>query len=284
MCDVERFKRWHRQADGLHTLLPLPTMLLVASLLVAGLAIQAVRAQATIYRVSQYGPQDTDLIFKETTSFSVAGVGPSGVTTYIEEVVESYEAIVDVISATTHTFVILDSPTTLPDFVFVESSGGFSASAILSTISYPEIVTDMSFDCTTGVDSKPTCTSSATLATISFPETFTDISFDCTTGVDSKPTCTSSTILDTVSTPAPEVIVCQFNADEEGNCTDLLPDFRGASDEVFSFSGSVVPIYTLAATASTPANTNHSGAGVHVARMWWNGMFAVLAVLVNLLL
>ncbi|KAJ7711894.1 hypothetical protein B0H16DRAFT_1627252 [Mycena metata] len=258
-------------------------MLLVASLLVARLAIQAVRAQATIYGISEYGPQDTNFIVKETASFSVAGVGPSGVTTYIEEVVESYEAFVDVFSATTHTFVFLDSPKTF-DFVFVESSGGFSESAILSTISFPETVTDMSFDCTTGVDSKPTCTSSATLTTISFPETFTDISFDCTTGVDSKPTCTSSTMLDTVSTPAPEVIVCQFNADEEGNCTDFLPDLRGASDNVFSFSGSVVPIYTLAATASTPANTNHSGAGVQVARMWWNGMFAVLVVLVNLLL
>ncbi|KAJ7711886.1 hypothetical protein B0H16DRAFT_1627223 [Mycena metata] len=218
-------------------------MLLVASLL-------AVRAQATIYGISDYGPQDADFIVKETASFSVAGVGPSGVTTYIEEVVESYEAFVDVFSATTHTFVFLDSPKTF-DFVFVESSGGFSESAILSTISFPETVTDISFGCATGVDSKPTCTSSATLVPL--------------------------------STQGPEVLVCQFNADEEGNCTDLLPEPAG-SDHTFSFSGSRVPIYTLAATASTPANTNQSGAGVHVARMWWNGMFAVLVVLVNLLL
>jgi hypothetical protein len=116
-----------------------------------------------------------------------------------------------------------------------------------------------------------------------FPETVTDFSFGCATGVDSKPTCTSSATLDTISTHAPEVLVCQFNADEEGNCTDLFPE-PGGSDNTFSFSDSVVPIYTLAATASTPANTNQSGAVVHVVRMWWNGMFAVLVVLVNLFL
>ncbi|KAJ7882551.1 hypothetical protein B0H14DRAFT_2703072, partial [Mycena olivaceomarginata] len=143
----------------------MPTMLLVASLLVAGLTIQAVRTQATMYGVS-YGPQDTDFIIEETVSFSVAGVGPSGVMTYIEEFVESYKAFVDAISATTHTFVFLDSPKTF-DWVFVESSGGFSEFAILSTILFPETVTDFSFGCATGVDSKPTCTSSATLDTIS---------------------------------------------------------------------------------------------------------------------
>ncbi|KAJ7046037.1 hypothetical protein C8F04DRAFT_1387713 [Mycena alexandri] len=228
----------------------MPTMLLVASLLVAGLATQAVRAQATIYGISEYGPQDTDIIIKETTSFSVAGVGPGGVTTYIKEVVESYEAVVDAISATTTTFVFLDSPKTF-DAVFVESSGGYSESLILSTIS--------------------------------LPETVTNIGFGCNTGVDSKPTCTSFTALQTISTQAPEIIVCQFNADEEGNCTDLLPEPAG-SDHTFSFSGSMVPIYTLAATASTPANTNQSGAVFHVVQMWWNGMFAVLVVLVNLFL
>ncbi|KAJ7805885.1 hypothetical protein B0H14DRAFT_2877983 [Mycena olivaceomarginata] len=219
----------------------MPTMLLVASLLVAGLVIQAVRAQATIYGVSQYGPQETDIIIEKTASFSVAGVGPSGVTTYIEEVVESYEAFVYAMSATTHTFVALDSPKTF-DWVFVESSGGFSESAILSTISFPETVTDMSFGCSTGADLKPTCTSSA------FWILF--------------------------STQAPEVIA---------TATGLLPE-PGGSDNTFSFSGSVVPIYTLAATASTPANTNQSGAVAHVVRMWWSGVFAVLVVLVNLLL
>jgi hypothetical protein len=76
-------------------------------------------AQATIYGVSQYGPQDTNLIIKETASFSVAGVGPSGVTTYIEEVVESYEAEVFSIPATTNTFVFLDSPKTLDCKLFL---------------------------------------------------------------------------------------------------------------------------------------------------------------------
>ncbi|KAJ7753572.1 hypothetical protein B0H16DRAFT_1834825 [Mycena metata] len=229
----------------------MPTILLVAPLLVAGLtnAIQAVRAQATIYGFSEYGPHDTDLIIKETVSFSVAGVGPSGVTTYFEEAVETYAAFVDAISATTHTFVFPDSPQTF-NWVFVESSGGFSESAIFSTISFPETVTDFNFGCATGVDSKPTCTSSATL--------------------------------DTISTQASRVLVCQFNADEEGNCTDHVPESGGSSDNVFSFSGSVVPI-TQAATASTPANTNQSGAVVHVVRMWWNSMFAVLVVLVNFL-
>ncbi|KAJ6484666.1 hypothetical protein C8R45DRAFT_1214698 [Mycena sanguinolenta] len=224
----------------------MPTMLLIGSLLVAGLAIQAVRAQATIYAVSQYGPQDTELIVEKTVSFSVAGVGPSGVTTYIEEVVETYEAFVDAMSATTHTFVLLDSPQT-NDWVFVESSGGYSESAIFST-----------------------------------PETVTDLNFGCATGADSKPTCTSSAYLQTISTQAPVVNVCQFNADE-GNCTELLPDLGGDSDITFSLSGSVVPIYTLAATASAPANTNQSGAVVHVVRMWWSGLFAVFVILVNLL-
>ncbi|KAJ7716954.1 hypothetical protein B0H16DRAFT_1476438 [Mycena metata] len=207
----------------------MPTILLVAPLLVAGLtnAIQAVRAQATIYGFSEYGPHDTDLIIKETVSFSVAGVGPSGVTTYFEEAVETYAAFVDAISATTHTFVFPDSPQTF-NWVFVESSGGFSESAIFSTISFPETVTDFNFGC------------------------------------------------------GHRVLVCQFNADEEGNCTDHVPESGGSSDNVFSFSGSVVPI-TQAATASTPANTNQSGAVVHVVRMWWNSMFAVLVVLVNFL-
>ncbi|KAJ7190039.1 hypothetical protein GGX14DRAFT_580197 [Mycena pura] len=239
-------------------------MLLIGSLsLATGLAIQAgkpwitpliaqpdvaraqVRAQATIYGISQYGPQDTDVIFEETASFSVAGVGPSSVTTYIEEVVETYEAFVDAISATTHTFVFPDSPQTV-DWFFVESSGGFSES----------------------------------LSTISLPETVTDFSFDCATGADSKPTCTSSAFLDAISTQAPVVNVCQFNADEEGNCTDLLP----FGDNTFSFSGSVVPIHTVAATASTATNTNQSGAVVHVVRIWWSSMFAVVVVLITLLL
>ncbi|KAF7368761.1 hypothetical protein MVEN_00201200 [Mycena venus] len=206
---------------------------------------------ATIYGVSEYGPQDTNFIVEQTASFSVAGVGPSGVMTYIAEVVESYEAFVDAMSATTHTFIVLDSPKTI-DYVFVESSGGYSESAILSTIS--------------------------------LPETVTDFSFGCATGADSKPTCTSSTTLDTVSTQAPIINVCQFNADEEGNCTELLPGPERNSDYTFSFSGSVVPIYTLAATASTPVNTNQSGAVVHVVRMWWSGVFAVLVALANLLL
>ncbi|KAF8146067.1 hypothetical protein K438DRAFT_1991150 [Mycena galopus ATCC 62051] len=223
-------------------------MLLIGSLLVAGLAIQAVRPQVTIYGVSQYGPQNTAIIVELTASFSAAGVGPSGVTTYIEEVVETYQAFVDAISATTHTFVELDSPRTF-DWVFVESSGGYFESEL----------------------------------PISLPETVTDFSFGCATGADSKPTCTSSSTLQTISTQAPIVNVCQFDADGEGNCTALLPELGGNPD-MFSFSGSMVPLYTLAATASTPANTNRSGAVVYVVQFWWSGIFSIFVVLVNLLL
>jgi hypothetical protein len=72
-----------------------------------------------LYSVSEYSPQDTDVIVEETVSFSVTGVGPSGVTTYIAEVIESYKAFVDTMSATTHMFVLFDSPQTFDCKLFL---------------------------------------------------------------------------------------------------------------------------------------------------------------------
>ncbi|KAJ7051851.1 hypothetical protein C8F01DRAFT_1376483 [Mycena amicta] len=82
-------------------------------------------AAVTFYDVSQEpAPSAPPLILSETISISAGPVGVDGVTTYVQEVVESFFA--EIFSDTTEVFV--STPTTF-FFAIAQSTGGYMASA-----------------------------------------------------------------------------------------------------------------------------------------------------------
>ncbi|KAJ7051855.1 hypothetical protein C8F01DRAFT_1173123 [Mycena amicta] len=84
-----------------------------------------VNAQVTFYDVSQEpAPSAEPIILSEMISISAGPVGVDGVTTYVEEVVESFWA--KIFSDTTE--VLVSTPTTF-FFAIAESTGGYMASA-----------------------------------------------------------------------------------------------------------------------------------------------------------
>ncbi|KAF7310196.1 hypothetical protein MIND_00393200 [Mycena indigotica] len=87
------------------------------------------QAQTTLFGVSvPPGPtsEATRVVISETVSFSALPLGPDGQTTYLEEVVQSFQALVDA----SDTQVLLSTPITF-DFLYAQSTGGFVASEIL---------------------------------------------------------------------------------------------------------------------------------------------------------
>ncbi|KAF7295731.1 hypothetical protein MIND_01113700 [Mycena indigotica] len=111
-----------------------PTMLLLMHppllVLVALIASKPTVADTTLLGVSLSLPvpttQVSQIVVSRSTTFIPSTVGPDGLTTYREEVVESFEAL----TGPTDTLVLLSTPVTV-DLAFAQSSGGFVASEVL---------------------------------------------------------------------------------------------------------------------------------------------------------
>ncbi|KAJ7069156.1 hypothetical protein C8F01DRAFT_1363407 [Mycena amicta] len=118
-------------------------------LLTLVLSLRAVHGQATIYGVSVTATTSLavpDPVISQSLNFIPSAVGPDGVTTYIEQVVESYEAFI----YPDTTDVVLSTPITF-DFIFAESSGGFTASGFVppaasASATFPGDIDSCTFD------------------------------------------------------------------------------------------------------------------------------------------